>query len=194
MNKIAVWIIGGIIVVGGIAAVFVYTNKSVNITNTDTGQTTEVKTGDNAIVSVDACDILTQDIAKNILGDAAKKGDLPESQASTKDVSVSSCVYTARIDANGAVSISNTKGASVLVRAAKTNAGSDSNKSQFGTNKPAGVQDVDGIGDKAFFNPAYGQLNVLKGGNWYIIANYSGTAGSGTLESDKQLADLLQIK
>lgn len=162
-------------------------------TTTNTAVNTTVKTGGDAVVLVDACDVLTAAVAKNILGDAAAKGDLPGSQASTQDVSISSCVYTAKIDPTAAVRISNTKGASVLIRAAKTKAGADSNKSQFGANKPAGVQDVDGLGNTAFFNPQFGQLNVLKGGNWYILSSYSGSA-NGTLESDKTLANSLELK
>ena len=137
---------------------------------------------------------MTTDIAKTLVGDTAVKGDLPAKQTSTKDVSISSCVYTARIDPSGGIKISNTKGVTVLIRAAKTSTGNGSNKSQFNTNRPSDMRDVDGPEDKEFFNPQLGQLNVLKGGNWYMIANYSGTAGNGTLAIDKQLADLLKLK
>lgn len=198
MKKLTILIIGFVIVVGGVSAVLIIRNngdKNTTVTDTKTGQSTDVKTGSNAIIAVVACDILTEATAKNILGDAAAKGDLPAgSQVSTKDLSVSSCIYTAKIDPAAAVRISNTKGVSVLVRAAKTNSGAASNKAQFGSAKPAGVQDVAGIGDAAFFNPQYGQLNVLKGGNWYILSNYSGSTTGGTLESNKKLADLLELK
>lgn len=192
-----IWVIGFVVVVAGVIGVLVMRSngdKNTTVTNTKTVQSPDIKTGSNSVVIVDACDVLTEVTAKNILGDAAAKGDLPGSQVSTKDVSVSSCVYTAKIDPAVAVRLSNTKGVSVLVRAAKTNSGSDSNKSQFGSAKPAGVQDVAGIGDAAFFNPQFGQLNVLKGGNWYILSNYSGGSSSGTVESNKKLADLLVLK
>lgn len=197
MNKLTIWIVGGVIVIGGIAA-FVFTRNAddtnTTVTSGGNGKTETVTTGKSPIIAVEACDVLTEAIAKTIVGDAAAKADLPASDVSTKDVSVSSCVYTAKIDPAAAVRISNTKGVNVLVRAAKTTAGSDSNKSQFGSLKPAGVQDVSGIGDAAFFNPTYGQLNVLKGGNWYILSNYSGTAAGGTLESNKVLAGALTFK
>lgn len=193
MNKLIIWIIGVVVIVVGVVGTIIYIN-SAKVVDVQSGKTINIKTGSDAIVSVDACDILTSTIAKQILGDAAVKSIAPASQISTKDVSISDCVYTARIDPSGAVSTSNTKGVNVLVRAAKTSAGVESNKSQFGSNKPAGVQDVDVIGDAAFFNPQYGQLNILKGGNWYIVTNYSGTAGVGTMESDKQLADLIELK
>ncbi|MEI6850775.1 MAG: hypothetical protein WCK26_02295 [Candidatus Saccharibacteria bacterium] len=195
MNKIVIWIISGVVVVaGGVLAVVLFSNNGAKVTNTNTGQTTSVKTGNDAIISVDACDILTEIIAKQILGDAAEKSDTTNGQTSTDDVSVSNCTYTASIDPNAAVRISNKKGVGVLIRAAKTNAGIETNKTIFTTNKPAGVQDINGLGESAFFNPQFGQTNVLKGGNWYIITNYSGTAGIGTLESNKQLVDLLKLK
>lgn len=196
MNKFTIWIVGGVIVVGGIGAVVLTRNNDdtgVKVTANESGEVTDVKTGSNAIIAVDACDVLTEAIAINILGDAAAKGDLPASDVATEDVSVSSCVYTAKIDPVAAVRISNTKGVNILVRAAKTTAGSDSNKSQFTTLKPAGVEDVAGIGNAAFYNPTYGQLNVLKGGNWYIVTNYSGSA-NGTLELDQQLASVLAFR
>lgn len=195
MNKLVIWILGAVIVVaGGVGVVIYFSNNGVKVTDNQNVKSTDVKTGSDAIVSVDACNVLSATIAKQILGDAAIKSDAPANQVSTKDFSLSDCVYTARIDPSGAVKISNTKGVSVLVRAAKTSAGAESNKSQFGANKPAGVQDVGGIGDAAFFNPQFGQLNILKGRNWYIIVNYSGTAGSGTLELNRQLANLLELK
>lgn len=198
MNKFTIWIVGGVIVVGGGIGAFVLTRSNddtgVKVTANESGEVTDVETGSNAIIAVDACDVLTEAIAKNILGDAAAKGDLPAGDVATKDVSVSSCVYTVKIDPAAAVRISNTKGVSILVRAAKTTAGSDSNKSQFTTLKPTGVQDVAGIGNAAFYNPTFGQLNVLKGGNWYIVTNYSGTAAIGTVESNTLLANAIAFK
>ncbi len=57
----------------------------------------------------------------------------------------------------------------------------------FGPSKPAGVQDVSNVGDKAYWNPSFGQLNVLKNGNWYILSN-------GTLDKSKSTqADALKL-
>ena len=49
------------------------------------------------------------------------------------------------------------------------------------------------IGDKAFFNPQFLQLNILKGGNWYIASSYSGRPTSATIESDTQLANYSRL-
>jgi len=195
MNKLVLLIIGGIVVVGGAALLITRGNddSSVKVTNTVTGQSQEVKTGSDTLVAVDACDVLTENVAKQILGDGATKEDTSASSVSSAAVSVSSCVYTAKIDPN-AKKPNNIKGVSILVRAAKSKSGADSNKTQFGSAKPTGVQDVSDIGDKAFFNPQFRQLNILKGGNWYIASSYSGRPTSGTVESDTQLAELLTFK
>lgn len=193
MNKFAIWLVGGVIVVGGITAIFIFTNKGATVTNTSTGSSTEVKTSNSTLGSVNACEVLTADIAKNILGDTAERGNIQTTQAATKDVTVSDCVYTTKIDPAGKISISNKKGTNVLVRAALTNDGAATNKDQFGNKRPTGVQNVNGFGDSAYYSPEYGQLNVLKGGNWYIVTNYNG-AINGTLESDKQLAAVLSFK
>lgn len=198
MNKLVLLIIGGVIVVGGGAAILVTRgndSNSAKVTNTNTGQSQDIKTGTSALIAVDACDVLTESAAKQILGDGATKGDTSAGNASSDAVSVSSCVYTAKIDPNvKVVKANNTKGVGILARAAKTKTGADTNKAQFGSAKPAGVQDVSGIGDDAFFNPKFGQLNVLKGNNWYIVSNYSGSATGGTVESDTQLANLLNFQ
>lgn len=197
MNKTLIAIIGAVIIVGGGAAFLITrnNNNSATVTNTSTGQSQEVKTGDAAIVVVDACDVLTEQAAKQVLGDGAKKGDTQAGNASSDDVSVSNCVYTYKPVTTGSAlqQVQSTQAAGVLVRSAKTSAGTESNKAVFTTQKPAGVEDVSGYGDMAFWNPKYGQLNILKGGNWYIVSHYTGvSATKGTLEQAKQLADAIK--
>lgn len=156
--------------------------------------TKDVKTGKAAIVNVDACDVLTSDIAKQILGDTAVKGETSAGNVSNENISVTNCVYTAEIDPN-ALKFNNTNGVSVLARSAKSDTGATENKANFDSDKlPAGTQNVSGVGDKAFFNPKFGQLNVLKGGNYYIVTNYKGKILDATLEDDKALAELLTFK
>lgn len=197
MNKVIALVVGAVIVVGGGVALVVSRGKDDNtakITNSANGQSQEVKIGDSAIVQVDACDVLTETVAKKILGDAAVKGDTQAGSASSNEVSVSNCVYYVRpAGATAAQIINDTKGVSILVRAAKTQTGAAANKTIFSAT-PAGAQNVTGIGDKAYFKSDLGQLSVLKGGNYYIVSNYHGKATSGTLESDTQLARLLSFK
>ena len=194
MNKLTIYIVGVVIVVGGISTVLITQNgdDGVIVSDVATGKSEEVTFTDD-MEGINACDLLTEDVAKIILGDLAKNGELPAGQAVTKDIAVSDCVYTARIDPSAPVSLANTKGVSLLIRSAKTSKGVDSNNDQFGAFKPSGVQDVEAIGDNAFFNPEFGQLNVLKDGNWYIVNSYIGNAGIGTLDSNKELANLLNL-
>lgn len=197
MSKLLMLLIGGVIVVGGGAALIISRgsdDNNVKVTNTATNKSQEVKTGSAAYVAVDACDVLTADIATQILGAGSTKGDTTAGNASTNDLSVSSCTYFIR-PTTGTVAeqTANTKGVSILVRAAKSKAGADSNKAQFKT-VPAGDQAVKDIGDNAFFSSTLGQLHVLKGNNWYIVSNYSGKATSGTVESDTALAKLIDFK
>ncbi len=196
MSKITALIAGMVIIIGGAAAFMLLqanNKESAKVINTNNGQSQTVKIGKNVLVAVDACDVLTEAVAKQILGDGASKSDTSAGNASSDAVSVSNCIYTVKIDPN-ASKPNNTKGVSVLARAAKTQEGADSNQSQFGSNKPSGTQAVSGVGDKAFFNPQFGQLNVLKGSNWYIVSNYTGSPLTATVATDKQLADLLHFK
>lgn len=197
MKKFVILAVAVAAVIGG-GAVFLVTrghnDNSVKVTNTNTGNSQEIKTGDDALVAVDACDVLTETAAKQVLGDVVKKGETAGHAASSDDLSVSNCSYDHKTVTTGPA-LAQAQSADVvgvLARAAKTKAGADSNKGQFTTAKPAGVQDVSGYGDKAFWNPQYGQLNILKGNNWYIISHYTGlNATKGTLEQAKQLADAI---
>lgn len=196
MNKTIAILIGAVIVIGG--AAFVITrgsdNNSVKVINSSTGKSQEIKTDSSALVSVDACEVLTDSVAKQILGENAQKGDTQSGNASSSDVSVSNCVYTVKTVTTGSVleQARSTEAVGVLARAAKSQTGADSNKSQFASAKPSGVQDVSGYGDKAFWNPKFGQLNILKANNWYIVSHYKGlNATEGTLDQAKQLADAI---
>ena len=194
MNKLVLLIAGAVIVLGGGAFLLTKCNDSDKMIN-NTGQGQSIKTGDAAIVAVDACDVLTDAVAQQVLGTGATKADTTAGNASSSDVSVSNCNYTYKPVTTGSAleQVQSTHAAGLLVRAAKTKTGVDSNKAVFGPQKPAGVQDVSGYGDQAYFNPQYGQLNILKGGNWYILSNYVGVNPTkATLDQVKQLADALK--
>lgn len=138
--------------------------------------------------SIDACTILTEGIAKQVLGDGATKGNEVDGN-STDDIAVSNCNYTAQ-----GATIAQMKGAGVLVRTGITQTGKESNISEFRSSPADDTQEVDGLGDEAHFNASMGQLNILKNGNWYIVSNYTGTNPTkATLEQVKQLADLLEF-
>lgn len=192
MNKVVLSVLAGVIIIaGGVTYVIVTNSDDSSTSKTDTTSTTQsIKTGSNAYVAVDACDVLTASAAQQILGAGATKGDTSAGNVSSDDLSVSNCVYTVRTGATP----SSANSVGLLARAAKSATGAASNQAQFGSAKPAGSQDVSGIGDKAYYSPAYKQLNVLKGNNWYIVTNSMGSVTNATLESDTQLAKLLQFK
>lgn len=192
MNKLVLVVVGGILIVGGATYIFAQ-NKDDSSPNQSANQ--NVATGDSALIAVDACDVLTDAAAKQVLGQGATKGDTSAGEASSDDVSVSNCIYTYQANPGGSIQqqLQDTTTASVLARAARTKTGADSNKAVFDAQKPAGVQDVSGYGDKAYWNPQFAQLNVLKGNNWYIISNYTGTSPSkATLDEAKKLADAIK--
>lgn len=198
MNKLVLAIVGGVIVVGAGVAVVVTRgddDNSVRITNSATGDSQEVKTGDAAIINVDACDVLTESVAKQVIGAGAEKGDTSAGNVSSDDVSVSNCVYTYKSVTTGPIfdQLASTDHAGLLVRSAKTQIGVKSNKTPFTTARPSAAQDVSGFGDDAYFNPTTGQLNILKGGNWYILSKYKGTSGTATtVDEVKVLATALK--
>lgn len=190
-KKLIPAVIVGLLVVGG--AFLIIGSGSGDDTKTST-VSTKSSSSSNSFIAVDACDVLTESAAKKVLGDAASKGDTAAGDVASDDVSVSNCVYTVK-STGGTIKeqLSNSTSASVLARAAKTSKGAESNKYVFGEGKPKGVQDVSGYGDKAYFNPDYGQLNILEGNNWYIISNHKGSkATEGTLAEAKVLADAIK--
>lgn len=156
--------------------------------------TTEVATGDQAEVgdTKEACEVFTQTIANNVLGEGATKAELPPgAQASTDDVSVTNCVY----EAAGSDVVLPT--ANVLVRGAKTNDGKDSNKFGFEGNQDRSnfegidgeygpTEPISGLGDAAFYDPDFEQVNVLvdDGKYWLIVQ-------ADTRAQAEQLAGLL---
>lgn len=78
----------------------------------------------------------------------------------------------------------------LAVRSAVTKAGIDENKRDFAASKAANqVETVEGIGDEAFYLPANGQLNILKGRAWLLITYGVGDDKSTyTLENAKKVA------
>lgn len=191
MKKIVIAVVAGVLILGAGAAV-VLGKKNSSSAPVDTSN---IKTGNDVMVAIDACDVLTNEVAKKVLGEGVEKGDTTAGTASSDDISVSNCVYTRKGVTTGSVKeqLASIETVGLLVRAAKNKAGAESNKTPFSSAKPSGVQDVDGYGSQAYFNPATGQLNVLAGNNWYIISHYTGTSVTkATLAQASELADALK--
>lgn len=135
-----------------------------------------------------ACNIFTLSDAKKLLGVTAK-GGASGTEASSNDLGTSTCSYAA--DAGNNTPVTSNLSASLLVRYPKTNDGANSNVNQFSLRKPSGVDDIDGYGDAAYWDPQYGQINILKNQTWYIVSFGSLSPSSRNLEQTRQLADLL---
>lgn len=193
MNKTPV-IIGGIVVaVLALGAVFYGTNAQ---KDDKSPETSTVSTAEDPVAlgdTKDACDVYTQEIAQTIPGSGATKAELPPgAQASTDDVNVSSCIY--QLDDSSLSGLT----ASVLVRGAKTEDGKNSNVFGFEGNQDRSnfegdetaeygpTEPVNGIGEKAFYDPDFEQINVLANdGQYWLIVQ------ADSREQTEQLAKLL---
>jgi hypothetical protein len=133
-----------------------------------------------------ACDVLTEQVAKDLLGSVG-----PQSPATpdvdSPDIRVSTCI---RI--NAASGVASTRSVSLLMRVAKSETGAESNEAVFAAGTvPAGAEDVSGYGEKAFWNPAVGQLNILDEGNWYILTAGPLDTTKSKLADARKLADAI---
>ena len=169
MRRGWLYIIGLVLVVAAIAAIFIAMGNSNKSQNDKTSQSSSQKPASSpTFTKREACKIFTLADAKQVLGDNVKGGSNPV-DSSSDDLSVSTCTYTQDTGSN--VPVSSSKSATLLVRSPKTGAGITSNQNQFGYLKPADSQHVAGYGDNAYWDQQYGQLNILKHNTWYIVSN-----------------------
>jgi hypothetical protein len=171
-------IIGGIILVAGVVGIFILGKDTGNTADSNNAPTTSYK-------ALDACSLFTEQEAKTVLGSAATKGS-DTVPSSTADINVSSCTYT-----NNAGVVSDIRVTTVLIRSALSDQGADSNKNAFNTGRPAGVEAVNGYGSDAYWNPAAGQLNILKDDAWMIINTGASLPTQRTLADTKVVAALV---
>ena len=179
------WIIGGIVVVAAVVLTIVLTTSKTKKAAAPSSSTS-TQTSSTAGTAKKACDLFTLADAKQVLGADAKQGTSAPA-TSSPDLDVSVCIYTTSATGLSAPT------ASLLARVPKSTFGTNSNKLQFTTSKPA-TQSVSGYGDAAYWDPQYGQLNVLKHNTWYIISNGPINPALHTLDKAKQLADVLISK
>jgi hypothetical protein len=141
---------------------------------------------------VAACHAFALADAQAVLGEGARAGSTNgKSDSASDDIAVSTCSYSG----GSGEDLQATKTVTFLARSAKTKAGAESNLAVFGADKPAGKQDISGVGDAAFWDAQMSQLDILKGNNWYIIGNMSGTrADSGTLDVSRAVYNHIKAK
>jgi hypothetical protein len=136
-----------------------------------------------------ACEILSREVATSMLGSVGEDSP-PVPDTSSADVKVSSCVR-----ANAVATLDQARSVSLLMRIARTGTGAQTNASAFAPGSvPGGAQDVLGIGQQAFWNPALGQLNILDNGNWYIVSSGPIDPRKHTLTDSAKLAKAIVDK
>lgn len=174
---------GGVVIAVLVLIVAVWAGGSSDSAKTSQGKKYKV---------VAACDAFTLKDAEAVLGQGTKASTANgQSDSQTSDINLSTCSY------HGVVGLAaeDTKTVTILSRSAKSAVGAESNRSVFGQDKPIGKQDVSGIGDAAFWDAELSQLDILKGNNWYIIGNMSGTnANSGKLEVSRAVYNQIKQK
>lgn len=182
MNRNLLIGIGGVVVIALIAGGIMLTRgKSDDKTNTpaETAGSTSYK-------MIDACSIYSLSNAKTVLGDsAALSANSGNADTENEDLKVSQCSYNDQAETGMTAT-------GILVRSPKSDLGITSNKDAFTTDKPAGVEDVSGYGDAAYWNQSTGQFNVLKGNTWVIFTYMKGIKPSATtLEELTKFADVV---
>lgn len=137
--------------------------------------------------SIEACAILTPEMAASALGTDVKLSTGPETQVQMKNITVTSCTYSSKNPAT----VRDVVSVSLLIRRATDQAEA---KTIFDTSKQT-FQGVDvsmqGI-DGAYWSASLQQLNLLKGRDWYIIT--AGKVGTKTQEQAVKVADLILPK
>lgn len=127
-----------------------------------------------------ACQQFTLAVAKTILGPDATVNMADSTIISdTPDLQTSSCVYQNNAD--------DTIHLSAFI--AKSPVGESTNSVTFGSDKPAGVQDMPGYGQAAYWDVHTNVLSVLKNNNRYELSR-----SSNMLDDVRQAADRIVPK
>lgn len=113
-----------------------------------------------------ACDLLTVEKASNLLGDRVINVEKNQPVLHTDNtLATSKCGFT---DSQSDTSKMNV--AAVAVQSAIDDEGVAANKADFeAMSTQEDMEQIEGVGKKAFFNPDNGQLNVLQEKRWVIF-------------------------
>lgn len=131
-----------------------------------------------------ACNTLSTIEAKELLGNNALNTNADDPVLS-KNTATSKCGY-----ADGNADTTKLQVAAVIVRSGFNDEGVQQNKDEFANGTPTrAVEIVKDVGDSAYFNQTNGQLNVLKGRDWFVLSYGLGsTPETNSLESVLKLA------
>jgi hypothetical protein len=134
-----------------------------------------------------ACTYLTGTEARTLMGDKTLSTN-NDSPAIKGDLATTKCGYADGNPDNAALRV-----AALVVRSGINDNGVEQNRSEFTNGTPTqAIETINDIGDKAYFNLANGQLNVLKGRDWFIL-NYGlgSSPESNSVEDSVKLAKLV---
>lgn len=136
---------------------------------------------------IKSCSLLTPARAEQLLGDKVINTEKND-PVIAGDTATSKCAYSDENPDQNSMAV-----AAIAVRSAINDNGITQTRNDFSASKPtAGVENVTGVGDSAYFNQQNGQLNVLKDREWVIISYGIGTAPqANTVEKAVQLANLI---
>jgi len=142
--------------------------------------------------SVAACDLLTLDDAKTLLGANAVR-TLREGPDSSVNESISQCSYS-----NNETDLALMRVIHISARSPLTRDGIDGNTSAFestnGSTPAAGDEAVDGYGDKALWDTSTHQLAILKDNVWLRISYGGSNQTTNSIEDTKKVADIILNK
>lgn len=124
---------------------------------------------------LDACNLLTENSAKSILGtQKVINNRTAPTIDTTANVGTSKCSYT---DSN----MDNMSVVAVAVRSGINDKGVEKIKNDFSASRANNkTESVDGLGEDAFFMKVNGQLNVRDDHHWYIFSRSSGDDPTNT--------------
>jgi hypothetical protein len=188
MNKkiILISIVAAISFITVAAATIYSLNREKNIGKPDTqSNSIEYK-------SVAACDLLTLDDAKTLLGANAVQ-TLREDPDSGANESISQCSYS-----NNETDLALMRLIHISARSPLTRDGIDGNASAFestnGSTPAAGDEVVEDYGDKALWDTSTHQLAILKNNAWLRISYGGSNQTTTTIEDAKKAADIILSK
>lgn len=155
-------------------------------------QTVQTNTSmkDITVKKVKACDILTKEVAQDLVKNI-NQSNVNSSETKSNDILVSQCTYT-QTQMQNKKTTQKLQTVSLLARSALTKQGADSNSAIFGENTPIGSKKIGGYGDAAFWSPATGQLNILKNQNWYILTVGVNEAKNRSLSETQKFANKIK--
>lgn len=186
MKKVVLIIVAAVVIVGGGVGI------ALKMQSNEKSGSTVAK---SEFTPPKACDILSEKEAAKVVGGAVEQVQAPASTSSmvNPNVELTQCQFNQSTNGK-APDLQTQKQVTLTVHGAKTKAGGETNAAVFGANRPKNVVEVKGYGEMAFWKPDFGQLNIYRNRNWYVISVGTIDPKGKTLDDAKKLADSIATK